>query len=268
MPILSHRRYGPILSNGAPLVIIGEPPRTQADLNFHAFGIPIRIHPMFWVLTLLLGMRYPEPEVLLAWLLAVLISILIHELGHAMAFRYYGVASYIVLYSFGGLAIPMQEYGRPKLNHIVISAAGPAAQLLAATMVGIGLTVAGYGVPLVGFIGEWLHLFEGPQLSHPFAHYLVQFFLYVSVYWALLNLLPIYPLDGGQISRELFLKWDRTDAIKHSLMLSIIAAGAIAFRGLLGGSLFIGIMFGYLAYSNYQALLAHSGSSGGYRQRW
>ena len=88
-------------------MIIGEPPRTQADLNFHAFGIPIRIHPMFWVLTLLLGMRYPKPEVLLAWLLAVLISILIHELGHAMAFRYYGVASYIVLYSFGGLAIPI-----------------------------------------------------------------------------------------------------------------------------------------------------------------
>ena len=40
------------------------------------------------------------------WTGAVLVSIVIHELGHAIAFRYYGIASDIVLYQFGGLAIP------------------------------------------------------------------------------------------------------------------------------------------------------------------
>ena len=158
----------------------------------------------------------------------MLLSILIHELGHALAFRYYGIRSHIVLYHFGGLAIPdSQSFGgyssgpRNPWHDVVISAAGPAAQLVAAFGLTAILRMGGHSVPLsilqrIGFSG-------GEPLASNDLYYFVAFFLIVSIFWAFLNLLPVYPLDGGQIARNLFLLFGGQNAIQHSLMLSIVA---------------------------------------------
>ena len=83
-----------------------------------------------------------------------------------------------------------------------------------------------------------------------------------SIWWALLNLLPIYPLDGGQIAREIFTLSNPREGIRFSLILSIVAAGSVAVWGFMNNQTFTGIMFGMLAYSSFMTLQAYM--SGGY----
>jgi hypothetical protein len=71
------------------------------------FGIPIRVHPMFWLMSVILGYSTIQDgfEYLIIWVACVFVSILIHELGHVIMGRFFGADGHIVLYSFGGLAI-------------------------------------------------------------------------------------------------------------------------------------------------------------------
>ncbi len=87
------------------------------------------------------------PILLIIWSAAILVSILVHELGHAMAMRYYGIRSRMILYHFGGLAIGSsfgswngaRRGSQNALDSLLIAAAGPAAQLaLAACVYAIG----------------------------------------------------------------------------------------------------------------------------------
>ena len=98
-----------------------------------------------------------------------------------------------------------------------------------------------------------------------FIFYLVE----VSIFWALLNLMPVYPLDGGQIARELFLLGGSRQAIPHSLILSIVVAVGIALWGFQRQESFMGIMFLMLAYSSYMTLQQYRGQGGfGGGGRW
>ena len=82
--------------------------------------------------------------------------------------------------------------------------------------------------------------------------------LYVCIVWGLVNLLPVYPLDGGQISREIFLAVDRHTAIQRSLTLSMTVAIAMAVIGVVvTGRFFAALLFGYIAFTNYQTLKAY-----------
>ncbi|MGD0882088.1 MAG: hypothetical protein ABSB09_11025, partial [Acidimicrobiales bacterium] len=74
-------------------------------------------------------------------------------------------------------------------------------------------------------------------------------------------LLPIYPLDGGQIAREVLVQSHPREGIRASLCLSIAAAVAMAVIGLTQWhrDLFVVAMFGYLAYSSYMTLQAYNG---------
>ena len=65
----------------------------------------MRIHPMFWIFTAILGSRSGDIKELLLWVLAVFVSILVHEFGHVVAYANYGMPGRIVLHAFGGLAI-------------------------------------------------------------------------------------------------------------------------------------------------------------------
>ncbi len=224
-------------------MLLGEPPRTPVDLNFSIFGIPIRISVWFWVGALLIG-GTNSPEGALAWLAAVLASLTIHELGHAFAFRRYGIGSRIVLYHLGGLAIPdRNRYGSYAGPHnpwqdIVVSFAGPGAEFAAAA-VALGIVYV-TGLP-----------------SNEIVSRFISDFILVSFVWAIFNLLPVYPLDGGQISRNFFLLFGGGNGIQYSLMLSLLVAGAVAFWGFQRGSLYLAIMFAILAYSSYQTLQAY-----------
>jgi Zn-dependent protease len=85
--------------------------------------------------------------------------------------------------------------------------------------------------------------------------------LQVNILWGVLNLLPIYPLDGGRITRELFTLWDARSGIIQSLQLSAGAAVLVAAYAVLKSQIFMALMFGFLAFGSFQMLQA-------YRNRW
>ncbi|MEM8947502.1 MAG: site-2 protease family protein [Planctomycetota bacterium] len=250
-------------------MILAEPPPSQGDLHFRLFGFPVRIHPFFWVVAVLLSIRGDSPpEKVLSWVVALLVSILIHELGHALLQRRYGGSPRIVLHGMGGLAI-CSDCDRSSRSQILISLAGPVAGFVFAAVVlvlinlmgyraGISLSrpdITGYAMPLLGMSFYW-EAFESMSVNE-----MVGNLLRINVLWGAVNLLPIYPLDGGQISRELCQQRSPREGIVLSLQISMIAAIAMAIVGLSWGELYIVVLFGYLAYSSYKTLEAYRGSA-------
>ena len=246
-----------------------EPRPTPYDLKFPLFGFPVRVTPWFWLVALLLGGGggFQDGTKLLIWILVVFLSILIHEMGHALAYRQFGTSCRIILYHMGGLAVadtyqsPWQIAGRRRdpRQDIMISLAGPLMQLGAAIMVAavVMALVHARTLPLqrLGDIyGVTYHVTGSEHLA-----IFVFDFLTVSVFWALLNLLPVFPLDGGQIARNLFVMFGGGNAISNSLTLSMITGIGAAFYGFSHGQQYLGILFAMLAYSSFQALQQYGG---------
>jgi stage IV sporulation protein FB len=248
-------------------VLLGEPPRTQFDLNFSLLGIPVRVHPWFWLFTLILGYHLGDPVMVLTWVAVVFISILVHEMGHALTMRAFGYYPWITLYSFGGLASydpsgGWRSRGAGTLGQCLIALAGPAAGFFFAAVLLAGVVAAGYQqqVSFGGLLGitPWVTL-QNARLGM-----FLNFTFLVCVAWGLINLLPIYPLDGGQIAREALLKINPRDGFRQSLWLSVFAATAMAAYGIFQwGSVWVAVLFGYLAFANYAALQSFQG-----RGRW
>jgi len=221
-----------------------------------------------------------QPQLILLFVIAMFFSILIHEFGHALAFRKYGIGSHVVLYHFGGLAVPDGAYPGVSMGRsldsraqIFVSAAGPAAQLIGAVCVIAILKAGGIMVPIkIPFLPIDNSLSEflasGVPMESQSLIMLVAYFLVVSIYWAILNLAPLYPLDGGQIARELFVMKDPRSGIVNSLKLSIGTGAALAVYGLTQGSMLMMIMFGMLAFGSYQTLQQYTGRGGGGMNPW
>lgn len=271
--------------------MFSEPQRTQYDLQFQLFGLPVRISPWFWAVGAILGMQSHIGNMriwlvmVLCWIAALFVSILVHELGHAIPLAYYfGARTWVVLHGFGGLAIHDPYYRKRTpgtLGTIAYSAAGPGAGfLLAATlmillmlcgvrcsieMIPLGghIAIPSLGINMESFAQKVLFL---PPLGIFFLYYLLQCILYISVFWGLVNLLPVYPLDGGKIAQELFLAIDKRNGVMNSLWLSVFVGGGIAVLGLFQwiqgggeGFPFIAVLFGYLAFQSYQMLSYYRG---------
>lgn len=240
-----------------------EPDRTPYDLHFRLLGFPVRVHPWFWLGAVLLGANSLNLGVqfLAVWVAVVFVSIVVHELGHALAFRRFGSDADVVLYAFGGLAVPTQ-FIAGRWRRIAVSLAGPCAGFMLAGIV--------YG-------SNQLHPWAKIDLKEPgggLAFYVFFQLLWVNIGWGLLNLLPVFPLDGGQVSRELCgMKWG-TRGKRVSLKISFVTALVIVAYSLLCeadrrggagvlngvpwwlkvGSIYTAILFGLLAYESYQLM--------------
>jgi stage IV sporulation protein FB len=256
-------------------VFLAEPPRTQFDLNFQVLGFPVRVHPFFWLVGLLLGFNLmTDGPSLLLWFVAVFVSILIHELGHTLMIRRFGRDAHIVLYGMGGLAIEgrpqgdyrspwsFESYGggfnRPRTpqEQVLISAAGPAIQLaLAGVVVGLLYIAGGHVSFSAGPIPLPQANLTGELAANRYLALLADFMLYINIFWALVNLLPVLPLDGGQIAMQVLTQQDPWGGMTRALWLSVITAGAFALLALLVlRETYIMILFAILAVSNYLAL--------------
>lgn len=248
-------------------MLLGEPPRTNYDLHFKVAGIPVRVHPFFWVIAVVLGARGDTPpESLLVWVAVVFISILIHELGHALVIRRCGWRPWITLHSFGGLASYEPTYHDAK-KQIAISAAGPGAGFLFAGAIILLLYLTGhYSAVVLPGPAEQEPLFVGGDhpLPNKYLGELVFDLLFVNIYWGVLNLFPVLPLDGGQIARELLLVANPSRGIHQSFMLSTFTAAGLAVFMLIQGSLFTTILFGLLAYGSYTSWQQYTGRGGGF----
>jgi len=247
-------------------MLLGEPPRSQYDLNFPLLGIPVRVHPFFWLIGLFLAPRHGGPAAVAVWMAAFFLGILCHEVGHALVMRSQGYSPWITLYGLGGLAsydrLPGRSAVATEWRQIAISAAGPLAGFLLAAIVIVVIQALGvkviwlFGAPtgVMAYAIDILHIGQQPRWIE-FANDL----LFVTIVYGILNLLPVYPLDGGQIAREAFLMLIGADGVRQSLILSTVVAGGIAVLGAAKWQdFFMAFFFGYLAYASFATLQAYS----------
>ena len=251
------------------MLLFQVPPPTRYDLNFSVAGIPIRVHPLFWVISFLFGFSANNLLYTFIWVLAIFLSVLVHELGHAFAFRRYGLRSSIVLHFAGGLTVPESvSWGSTWANvalspreEIVVSLAGPFSGFLLATLLVGGVVVSGGSVAvdwLLGFIP--LPAVTSLPFGGAFVTLLLAILVSVNVFWGLINLVPVYPLDGGNVARYALLQHDPYDGVRKSLWLSVVAGGVMAFVGLVFlRSMYMALLFGFLAFQSYQSLQSRFG---------
>ena len=246
-------------------MFLNEPANTQADLKFRLLGIPVRVSPLFWVVAFLLhigGREGVQPIDMLAWVAAVFVSVVIHEMGHALTARRFGHRPWITLHGMGGLASYNSSHDSVG-TRLKILAAGPGAGFVCAALeIGVFLAFGGqlifmwYVVPFASMP------FHVPQFVGSFLFYL----LYVNIVWGLFNLLPVYPLDGGQMTRVVWVKYNPWEGIRKSLILSIMVCIFMAISSLMEKNMFMVVMFGMMGYNNYQEYMAQA--HGDYGNRW
>lgn len=253
------------------MLLFQPPDPTRYDLRFTLIGIPVRVHPLFWLLTVFLGGASGDLLFLVIWTVVVFVSVVAHEMGHALAMRRYGQPSYVVLYWGGGLTVPDAVRWGSGWAHvtlspgqeILISLAGPGAGFLLAAFVLAGVAAAGGSILPTALFG----VIPFPSAVLPAAGraatLLVTTLLWVNIFWGVINLLPVFPLDGGNVARRLLIKLDPLDGARKSLWISVITGGLVAVAGLLlFGSIFMALLFGFMAFQSYQSLRGRGGFGG------
>ena len=83
--------------------------------------------------------------------------------------------------------------------------------------------------------------------------------IWVNIFWNVLNLAPVFPLDGGQIARQLFIQFDPHNGVRNSLMAAVLVGALIAIHGFRTGDQFMGFFFAFMAFQNYQSLTSFGG---------
>jgi Zn-dependent protease len=176
---------------------------------FRVFGIPTNVQMGFWFMCALLGMdlmRGPYKFLILVWAVVVFLSILFHELGHALAMIRYGLEPEIELHMMGGLARAQGMQNLTRRQRIFISFAGPLAGFVFGTLVfvmalimpAVDVTLAlGAGLPDF-FVTTTVPGDGGVALQGA-----VKMLLWVNFGWGIINLVPVMPLDGGHILEDL-----------------------------------------------------------------
>ncbi len=228
--------------------MIGEPSATPYDVQFQIRGIPVRIHPLFWGAMALLGVAGAARSavVLAIWLLVVTFSILVHELGHAVFARRYGWPPRIFLYGMGGAAV--FEPRRPTTaSRVLIALAGPFAGFAVGGLVAAAVLISGHAFALP----PGIVVGGGPALGGRLGIF-VDFMLFVNIFWGLVNLAPIQPLDGGHVVAAVLTRMSPRYGLERSFLISAITAATFSVLGaVLLGSAFIAVLFGILAYQSY-----------------
>lgn len=201
-------------------------------LRFSLFQFPVRVHWTFALVALFIGggFRVTNPTdwpPVLAAMAVIFISILVHEVGHAVAGRRFGARPSILLHSMGGLCyLPGAFFTRNQ--NILVSLAGP----------GAGLLLAAFSAVVVRFVPPEQYLLR----------YALGVSLSINVLWTFLNLLPILPLDGGQVCRELL----GPTKIELTRKIGVATAGVACLAALYFGYYIGAILAAGLAYLNFQ----------------
>ena len=188
-------------------------------------GIPIYLHGTFAVLIVFLlltglsqgrGITAAVSGVL--FVLAIFATIVLHELGHALTARRFGIKTRdITLLPIGGLArlermpdVPRQE--------LWVALAGPAVNILLAAIFYLGFTVVTGGPPELTL--------------DPTATTFIGRFTAVNLALAVFNMVPAFPMDGGRALRALLA--ERIDYVRATEIAASIGQGLALVFGLLG----------------------------------
>ncbi len=210
--------------------------RRPWELRFGSIrGIPIRIHITLLLFFVWIAVTYwisglgPTGTITGVLLLAlVFVTILLHELTHALVAHRFGVRTRdILLLPIGGIASLERIPERP-LQELAIALAGPAFNLVLALLLWAGLAIAGSDLSLATATAG-----EGFVLQ----------FMWINVVLGVFNLIPAFPLDGGRALRALLSR--AMSRARATAIAAGLGQGVAVLLGLLG-----------LTYNPWLALIA------------
>lgn len=191
--------------------------------------IPISIHPFFWVLAGLIGYLNSQTVIgTLIWMGIIVLSVLFHEYGHALTAAFFRQKAQIQLVALGGLT----TFEGPKLKfwqQFIIVLNGPLAGILLFIIATFCLLL-----PLT------------PALQTIIAK--IQM---VNLFWSIINLLPVLPLDGGQLFRIALEGFFGVKGFKASLLIGMIFAIILSFYFFLIDAFLIGAFFFLFAFQSF-----------------
>lgn len=200
-------------------------------IRFSLVAIPVTIRPTFWLVALFLGWGVGDQALLAAWVAIVFVSVLAHELGHALLARRFGAEVSITLTTFGGYTRWSLESGGTMSpgRRALVAGAGSAVGIV------LGLAVLG--------------LFVATRPWGPTAATITTLIVWVNVGWGVLNWLPIRPLDGGHLTLAILdlVAPKRAERIASVLFVvtSLAALGAALYFDLT----FAAILAGFMAWA-------------------
>jgi Zn-dependent protease/predicted transcriptional regulator len=196
-------------------------------------GIGLFIHATFPLLlvfaalpALMYGGDITEAAASVAFILVLFVCVVLHEYGHALAARRYGIKTQdITLLPIGGVARLERMPDKPS-QELVVAAAGPAVNVAIAAILFLVMLVAGATLPALGL--GWGNESFLEQL------------LTVNIVLVLFNLIPAFPMDGGRILRALMAtRMEHAKATKYAAFLGQGIAVLFAIAGVFWNPLLV-----------------------------
>lgn len=204
--------------------------------------IPVKIYPIYWIFTGILSLLLGGGNILqsLVWMVIIFVSVLFHEFGHALTAKMFGRKPRIELVAMGGITYHDGEK-LPFWKQFLITLDGPLFGLILAF-------IAGFAESLI----------TAPALKT----ILLQMYL-INIFWTVINLVPVLPLDGGQLLRIGLEKWFDFKGLRYTFLVSgifalIASLFFFAFQQFLPGAIFF--LFAFENLDNYRKSRNISGS--------
>jgi Zn-dependent protease len=185
------------------------------------FGVDVYVHFTFFLLLAFVGVaqwlggRNLEAALTgVLFFLGIFLCVLLHEFGHVLAARRYGIGTKdVTLLPIGGLARLERMPAKPT-QELVVALAGPAVNVVIAGALFLGMWLGGSLQSLAGL--------------NPVGGTLLERLLVANLFLAAFNLLPAFPMDGGRVLRALLAM--RLPFARATNIAAIIGKGmAIAF---------------------------------------
>lgn len=220
------------------------PTRQGSVKVFRLFGIDVYVHWTWFLAFYFLPKISDRPYSNYGWnaleILGLFLIVLLHEFGHQLACRQVGGKTHdIVLWPLGGVAYvtPPQRPGAQLWS----IAAGPLVNVIL--------------IPIFAFLySTSFHL--GWREIHPDAYLLAKNLWRINNGLLIFNLIPVYPLDGGQILRSLlWFPFGRANSLLAASVIGFIGVAALILLAFAGGSLMLGIVSAFILMNCWGGLM-------------
>jgi Zn-dependent protease len=186
----------------------------------------------------LLGADFGFGWQMLVWIAVVFASVLIHELGHAIVGKLFGGEPEIHLQMLGGVTYPRLRQRPTPLKQFVLSFAGP--------LFGLGLGALAWGLMRA----------VPPSPGSPSA-FAMTYVIWCSLVWAVFNLLPVLPLDGGHMMLALIegIRKKPSEVLASWISVVVAVATGVVVTWLRGFDPWLLLWFGFFAFQNFSRLM-------------
>lgn len=204
--------------------------------------IPVVVRGPFWIFSLLIAFLLSQGNLLqlVVWEVIIFVSVLFHELGHALVASAFGQRCRIELVAMGGVTF-FEGVKLRAWKQFIITLSGPLFGFLLGTLAYLVLKI----LPTqTGFIPVFFNNMKE-----------------INWFWSFLNLLPILPLDGGQLVRIVFEKFFHAKGIRYALFFSMVIAAVASFCLFLVQSFLGGAIFFFFAYESFEGFRKTKGLS-------